>query len=190
MTPTLPPAPAPAPKSNTNKTVLIIVLVVVGLFLFCIICSGVLAAIAIPNYIKFNSRAKQSECKATLKSLYLAQASYFAEKDDYGDTAEAVGFVTSGRTRYTYFGGPELIVAPTDPQASQVTEGQLPILAGEALPGVEGECPECHFTAACAANIDSDGTLDVWSVSTQPRTHNGQPVAAGELVHDVDDLEE
>lgn len=189
MTPTLPPAPAPAPKSNSNKTVLIIVLVVAGLFLFCI-CSGIIAAIAIPNFVRFQSKAKQSECRANLMSLYVSQRSYFAEKDNYGDTAEQVSFVTSGKTRYTYFGGPELIVGPTSPEASAIEEERLPMLAGEAVPGVEGECPECHFTAACAGDIDSDGTLDVWSVSTQARTHNGQTIEAGTIFHDVDDVAE
>ena len=39
---------------------------------------GILAAIAIPNFIKFQCRSKQSEAKSQLKSMYVAQESYFA----------------------------------------------------------------------------------------------------------------
>lgn len=187
MTPTLPPAPAPAPAAKSNKTVLIIVFVFVGLMLFCM-CGGILAAIAIPNFVKYQARAKMSECKTNLKALYTAQRTHFAEKDDYGDTAEDVAFTTSGSTRYTYFGGPEFILPATHVEAVEATEDQLPPLAGDSLPGVEGECPaDCQFTAACAGNIDFDETLDVWSISTGAREKNGQTIAPGEPFHEVDD---
>ncbi len=155
--------------------------------LFCT-CGGILAAIAIPNFIKFQSRSKMAECKTNLKTLYTAQRSHFAEKDDYSDTAEEAGFMPMGSTRYTDFGGPEFILPATHVEAEGVTEDQLPMLAGESLPGVEGECPaDCQFTAACAGNIDLDETLDVWSISTQAREKNGQNIAPGEPFHDVDD---
>src|ERR1700690_2898460 len=34
---------------------------------------GILAAIAIPNFIKFQARSKQSECKTYLKSAFTAE---------------------------------------------------------------------------------------------------------------------
>ena len=34
---------------------------------------GILAAIAIPNFIKFQARSKQGEAKTNLKSLFTAQ---------------------------------------------------------------------------------------------------------------------
>src|ERR1043165_5718368 len=38
---------------------------------------GILAAIAIPTFISFQSRAKQAECKSNLKSAFTAQMSDF-----------------------------------------------------------------------------------------------------------------
>ena len=188
MTPTVPPAPA---SKSSNNTVLIIVLVLVGFFMFCA-CLGVVAAIAIPNYLKFTNRARMAECKMNLKAVYTAQKAHFAEHDDFGDTAEIIGFkISSASTRYTYFGGPELIVMPTAAGALPVDEDQLPGLLGGELPGVNGECPDdCTFVGACVGNIDSDAALDVWSISTKPREHNGKPIQAGEPFHDVDDLTE
>ncbi len=37
---------------------------------FVILTSGLLASIAIPNFIKFQARSKQSEAKANLKAIY------------------------------------------------------------------------------------------------------------------------
>lgn len=44
---------------------------------------GILAAIAIPNFVKFQCRSKQSEAKTNLKALYVAEESYYAEQDQY-----------------------------------------------------------------------------------------------------------
>ena len=45
---------------------------------------GILAAIAIPNFSRFQARAKQSEVKTNLKAIYTAKTSNFAEKDTFG----------------------------------------------------------------------------------------------------------
>jgi type IV pilus assembly protein PilA len=76
---------------------------------------GILAAIAVPNFVKFQCRSKQSEARGNLKAMYVAQESYKAEYDSYGDVpavngqlaAQAavndVGFVPKGnRLRYVY----------------------------------------------------------------------------------------
>ena len=44
---------------------------------------GILAAIAIPNFVKFQCRSKQSEAKGSLKAIYTAEESYRAEQDKY-----------------------------------------------------------------------------------------------------------
>ncbi len=182
--------PPPKPVGNSNKTLLIIALIVGGLLVFCM-CSGVLAAIAIPNFVRFQARSKQAECKTTLKSMYVAQQAYFAEKADYADDAADLSmFSTAGSKRYTYFGGPELIINPTSRESAPVDEDSLPPLAGDQLPGVEGECPDCTFVGACAGNIDTDDTLDVWSISSAAREHAGQTIAPGELFHERDDVSE
>src|SRR5689334_2957683 len=41
---------------------------------------GILAAIAIPNFIKFQAQSKQSEAKANLKAIFTAQKAFFQEK--------------------------------------------------------------------------------------------------------------
>jgi type IV pilus assembly protein PilA len=66
---------------------------------------GILAAIAIPNFLKFQGRAKQGEAKANLKSFFTTQRSSYQEKDKYVDDASLVGFNPERGNRYAYFFG-------------------------------------------------------------------------------------
>jgi prepilin-type N-terminal cleavage/methylation domain-containing protein len=63
---------------------------------------GILAAIAIPNFIRFQARSKQSEVKANLKSLFTAERSYFQEKDAYSECIKKIGFSPERGNRYHY----------------------------------------------------------------------------------------
>jgi type IV pilus assembly protein PilA len=73
---------------------------------------GILAAIAIPNFVKFQCRSKQAEAKTNLKALYTAQGSYRAEYDTYlalaatgysGVPLNSLGFQPQGaKIRYDY----------------------------------------------------------------------------------------
>ena len=63
---------------------------------------GILAAIAIPNFMSYQCKAKQSEAKANLGSIKTQMEAYFAEYDTYAATVTAAGFNTKGTPRYTY----------------------------------------------------------------------------------------
>lgn len=184
MTPEpVPPAPPPQKQGPSAVT---IVLAIVGALVACCVF-GVIAAVAVPNFLRFNARAKQVECKANLAQLFTLQATTFAEKNDYGDTFAEVGFAPVEPRRYTYLMGDAVLAPTTGPS---VREDELPAIAGDTLPGVTGTCPDdCEFVAACAANLDGDEALDTWSVSSKARTApDGSPISAGTVFHDLDDL--
>ena len=66
---------------------------------------GILAAIAIPNFIKFQARSKQSEAKANLKAAFTAEKAYIQEKDKYETLINIVGFSPERNNRYAYYLG-------------------------------------------------------------------------------------
>jgi type IV pilus assembly protein PilA len=66
---------------------------------------GLLAALAIPNFIKFQARARQSEARTNLKAAWSAQKSYYGDKQTYLDLFDAIGFAPEFNNRYQYYAG-------------------------------------------------------------------------------------
>jgi type IV pilus assembly protein PilA len=63
---------------------------------------GILAAIAIPNFIRFQARSKQSEVKANLKGLFTAELAYYGEKSAYTECIRKLGWGPERGNRYHY----------------------------------------------------------------------------------------
>jgi type IV pilus assembly protein PilA len=63
---------------------------------------GILAAVAIPQYQKYQARARQSEVKIALAGLYTAEQSYASEAGSYSSCIRSIGFSTSAGTRNYY----------------------------------------------------------------------------------------
>jgi type IV pilus assembly protein PilA len=157
---------------------------------------GILAAIAIPSFSKFQARSKQGEVKANLKSLFTAQRSYFQEKDKYVETINDLGFGPERGNRYAYWAGggtwqdrstlsgtaavtDSNITVDTFKYQGAVTNPAAAGLGGIAYaqngqpdpgnPGVTvgNVCPLCSFQGQATGNIDSDPTVDTWFVSSK-----------------------
>src|SRR5438045_9605106 len=64
---------------------------------------GILSAIAIPNFSKFQARSKQSEAKANLKALFTAEKAFMQEKDRYSALVGEMGFSPERNNRYAYY---------------------------------------------------------------------------------------
>ncbi|MDD9304601.1 MAG: prepilin-type N-terminal cleavage/methylation domain-containing protein [Desulfobacter sp.] len=66
---------------------------------------GILAAIAIPNFMSYQCKAKQSEAKSNLGDIRKTQEAYYAEKDAYAALGTVgwslKGGAASGRYDYT-----------------------------------------------------------------------------------------
>jgi type IV pilus assembly protein PilA len=61
---------------------------------------GLLAAVAIPQFSKFQNRAKQAEAQSTLTSIYTAETAFFAQYASYYGGLATVGYSPTGRLRY------------------------------------------------------------------------------------------
>lgn len=79
---------------------------------------GILAAIAIPNFIKFQARSKTGEAKANLKGYFTAEKAYYQEHDLYERDMKKVGFSPERGNRYTYDLGGGTVAYQARAQAS------------------------------------------------------------------------
>jgi len=63
---------------------------------------GILAAIAIPNFLRYQAKAKQSEAKTNLGGIYVSEITYKSENDTFTGTVTDLDWAASGSTRYAY----------------------------------------------------------------------------------------
>lgn len=61
---------------------------------------GILASLAIPSIGKYMAKARQSEAKTQLSSLYTAEKAFFAEYTAYDSRFQAIGYSPEGKLRY------------------------------------------------------------------------------------------
>src|SRR5512143_2258442 len=64
---------------------------------------GLLSAVAIPTFLNYQAKTKQSEAKVNLAGIFSTETAYFAEKNGYGASLSAVGFALAGRPVYYDF---------------------------------------------------------------------------------------
>jgi type IV pilus assembly protein PilA len=194
----------PGPKKTSTGAIVAMVVLIGGFGIVVII--GILAAIAIPNFLKFQTRSKQAEVRSNLKGMLNAEKEYFAEHDQYATSLKELGFAAERGNRYAYFLD---VSGPMEDRSKATLTGSeaatsigvdlfkfktsLPITAAD-LPatvkgiGVTGQCPACSITLVGAGRLRDSTQLDVWSVSTASRQLHGRTVAAGELYNEVDGL--
>ena len=125
---------------------------------------GILAAIAIPNFTRFQARAKQSEAKANLKGIFTTAKSWFAEKNvlDCG----FCGFTPESGNLYAYR-------ANTGSAAVVINDknGTAPAVANTAAAAANTTAGT--FTANAMGNIDSDAFVDAWMINDGNNLCNG-----------------
>jgi len=113
---------------------------------------GILAAIAIPNFIKFQARSKQSEAKTNLKALFQAEKSYFSERDTFSSALNQFGFIPERGNRYSYM----TLAAPATWQTRAAAN--LAVLAAD-IEGIEVDCFKL-YNGACPAATPAQPVRD------------------------------
>jgi len=63
---------------------------------------GILAALAIANFISYHCRVKMSEAKINLGEIRKNEEAYYVENSTYSHSLDKIGFATKGQARYTY----------------------------------------------------------------------------------------
>ncbi len=156
-----------------KKKTALILLVIGGLVGVSMI--GVLTAIALPNFLKYRYKSKQSEAKYMLKVL-LTQEQEFRRVQGFWATSsrELVEYVNSAPRSSTCFLGPGAgWGGKGDVKFEQLPAGVRERLSAnlEAVAAQKSKRnPDADLTIACAVNLDDDPALDVWSISSSEPT--------------------
>lgn len=129
-------------KKNSQKGFTLIELMIV------VVIIGILAALAIPRFMRATTKSKQSEAKQILKQIYTMQQAYRQEKDLYWPPGGAIAGSATGNA----FGPIGVEVGPTARYSYAFSVANA-----------------TAFTCvATATTLDDDATNDVWEIN-----HNG-----------------
>ena len=130
-------------KSTKRGFTLIELMIVVAII-------GILAAIAIPNFLRFQLKSKTSEGKVNLAAIRTAEESYLAEFGTYVAAADAPGAAAVTTTKQVW---------PTPAVGFDTIgwgpEGDVFFSYGVAIAG-QG------YTASAVADLDGNTTLQAW----------------------------
>jgi type IV pilus assembly protein PilA len=133
---------------------------------------GILAAIAIPNFLQYQARARQSEARTNLGGVFVSETAFLGENGIYG-SFQQIGFVLASATnRYTYRSPGNGCVANAAAIGVDLFQTSLPavltqaentLVASGCTPAAAGA--PAMFTSTAVGNIDGDATLDQWHVN-------------------------
>ncbi|MDX2251817.1 MAG: prepilin-type N-terminal cleavage/methylation domain-containing protein [Nitrospira sp.] len=142
---------------------------------------GILAAIAIPNFIAYQAKSRQSEAKVNLAAIFTSATAYAAEQPTptYVVTGlSQIGWSPSGQPRFTYFypvgaSTATAFTLPTNftPPTSCNTAPSTGWVVGAST---STATVPAGFTAAANGNVDSDNTCDHWQINDQRMLNNSQ----------------
>lgn len=157
-------------KKNKKGFTLIELMIVVAII-------GILAAIAIPNFLRFQARARQSEAKQNLGAIFTAYAAYYSDNNTYPSAAsitiksgatfdclKIADWSPKGNTRYAY--------------VCSGTEAFTPTMSGAPDPGGcagTAAADATTFTVLACGNVDQDLILDEWSMDDKKNLVNTCP---------------
>ena len=171
-------------KLNNKGFSLVELMVVVAII-------GILASVAVPSINKYMAKARQSEAKTNLGSLYTAEKAFAAEYTKFHTKFLAIGFAPEGRMRYnvgfTAAGNEAALVdgytEPANVTASNAINSSLycaapgaaivaPVTCGM-LNGADSAAPPAPTTAgaltatafvATSSAVLVAGTKDEWTI--------------------------
>ena len=148
---------------------------------------GILSAVAIPNFKKYQSKSKQSEAKIALAALYSTEATSLADYDTYATCLTSLGYETPPRGYYlTGFAaahgasGAQIVgrgaacgtagdgtgnaILPTTPLRANAASAN-PAVTQIPLGVIVTATMSISFVASSAGNISNAVAWDVWTIN-------------------------
>ncbi len=114
---------------------------------------GILAGIAIPNYLTYQARAKQSEAKIGLGGIFTTATAFFADNNTFVATPAQLGYSQTGTLRYEFSWSGASVNLTGAPSCTGPTTVLVPVASATG------------FTAGARGNIDTDSTCDEWTIN-------------------------
>ena len=123
---------------------------------------GILAAIAIPNFMTYQAKARQSEAKVGLGGIFTSATSYAAEKSDFVNATlfSDIGYSPAGKNKYVFWWKNDKIGNTTSSDTCMTTKP-----SGNAAPVASGSPSAVSFTTSASGNIDADANCDEWYIN-------------------------
>jgi type IV pilus assembly protein PilA len=137
---------------------------------------GILAAIAIPNFIAYQAKSKQSEAKVSLGAIFTSAVAYQAESQNpqsYAPpTISNIGWQPSGTPRYSFWYGDGALAGGNGISAAVVafngsSTATIPcnVSVAPSSGGFTVSAAPTGFTAGANGNIDGDAACDHWFIN-------------------------
>ena len=115
-----------------------------------------LAAISIPNYFRYLSKAQQTEVALNLAALHAAQQTHWAEHGEYSANLSSTHWKPAKNCNYTYgFNVPGAV------EGQHFFVGKSGI-AKENLQKTKAD--KSGFIAGAAADLTGKGKIDIWTI--------------------------
>jgi len=85
-------------KKGKNALTTCLIILAIGFASMMIL--AILAAIAIPNFLMFQAKSKQSEARTILTGIYEAEMAYFAVNNTFSSNPDKIGFKPPSSPHY------------------------------------------------------------------------------------------
>lgn len=167
-------------NKKTKKTTMLIrtqkgfslveLMVVVGII-------GLLAAIAVPQFAKFQARARQSEAKALLSTIFTAEKTFFSEWNGYTASMSNAGAgMTGNKLRYDGRVGAGAACTGTYP-AGAPGDASVTVFAASTGAAYDGGCT----TPAGTGGACDNGATRTFTGSVYGNPNNNIPAAGAAM---------
>jgi len=149
---------------------------------------GILATVAVPNFQKYQAKAKTSEAKLSLASIHTSETTFFSEWDTYATCLDAMGVMGPGRGYYWFGFNANVASLNTTAVAAGATactsttaynlkpaqaitpSGGTAIASGDIIAAATVD--SVGFTAAAAGRLKSGSPADVWTITASKTMAN------------------
>ncbi len=130
---------------------------------------GILAAIAIPNFIAYQAKAKQAEAKVSLGAIFTSAVAFQAESNPQTylpATIGSIGYVPAGNPRYSFWYAEAANTPVRFSGFPAIVAGLCDTSTAPAV-GATVAASATGFTAGAKGNIDGDVACDEWHMNDQ-----------------------